>query len=103
MFGMSLPLLGILVGAFPTVQSPTIPLSKKLVPAIVVLLVMANIDLTDGDFYFFWGSAMVMNWIFQNDIPNRLVDSMMRSSQDAIETAANKVKEKIVQVGRVDD
>ena len=103
MFGSSLPLLGILVGTFSTLQSPAIPLTKKLVPAIIALLVMANIDWTDGDFYVFWGSAMVMNWIFQNDIPNRLVDSMMRSSQDAIEAAADKVKEKIVQVGRVDD
>ena len=99
MFGTSLPLLGILVGAFPTLQSPTIPLSKKPVPVIIVLLVMANIDWTDGSFYVFWSLAMMTNWIFQNDIPNRLVDSMMRSSQDVIETVGDKLNEKIVQVG----
>ena len=103
MFGSSLPLLGILVGAFSTLQSPTIPLTKKLAPAIIALLVMANIDWTDGSFYIFWGLAMMTNWIFQNDIPNRLVDRMMRSSQDAIEAVREKLNEKIVQVGESDE
>ena len=98
MFVYSLPLIGILVGAFPTLQSPTIPLSKKLVTAIIVLLVMANIDSKDGSFYILWGLAMMTNCIFRKDIPNRLVDRMMRSSQDAIETVGDILNEKIVQV-----
>ena len=98
MFGSTLHLLGILVGTFPALQSPTKPLTKKLVNAVIVLLVMANIDWTDGSFYIFWGLAIMTNWIFQNDIPNRLVDRMMKRSQEAIETVGDELKE---QIGKV--
>ena len=96
MSSSTFPLLGLLVGAFPTLQSPTIPLSKKLVPFVITILVLANVDWNDGSFIVFWGFAVTSNWIFQNDIPNRLVDRMMRKIKETIEAAGNKLEDKIV-------
>ena len=39
--------IGILSGAFPTLQSPIIPPKKKLVPAFFLFLVMAFLDWSD--------------------------------------------------------
>ena len=92
----TLPLLGLLVGAFPTIQSSTIPLSKKLVPVIMVILVMTTLDIMDLSFFVFWSSAVATNWIFQNDIPNRLVNKMMTTPQEIIEAAAKNLEDNIV-------
>ena len=92
----TLPLLGLLVGAFPTIQSSSIPLSKKLVPAIMVILIMTTVDILDLSFFVFWSSAVATNWISQNDIPNRLVNMIMTEPQEIIEAAAKNLEDNIV-------
>ena len=95
-FRMStLPLLGLLVGAFPTIQSSSIPLSKKLVPAVMVILIMTTVDIMDLGFFVFWSSAEATNWIFLNDIPNRLFNNMMRKIKEKIEAATGSIEDKI--------
>ena len=73
----NLVLIGILVGAFPTLQSPNIPLNRKVVPAIFSFLVLACLDWSDWGIILFLGSAVVTNWIYQRDILNYIVDNIM--------------------------
>ena len=65
------------MGAFPTLQSPNIPLNRKVVPAIFSFLVLAFLDWSDCGIILFLGSSVVTNWIYQRDIPNYIVDQMM--------------------------
>ena len=92
----TLPLLGLLVGAFPTIQSSSIPLSKKLVPAVMVILIMTTVDIMDLGFFVFWSCAVGTNWIFQNDIPNRLFNKMMTKPKEIIEAAAKNLEDNLV-------
>ena len=95
MFTSSFSLLGLLVGSFPTLQSPTIPLSKKLVPAGMVILIMTFLDIIDSSFFVFWSSAVATNWIFMNDVPNRVMDSIMGMIKNAIEALKYIIADKL--------
>ena len=66
------------MGTFPTLQSPVIPLSRKLVPAFFSFLVMAFLDWSDGSIILFLVTAMVTNWVYQKDVPNLVVDKMIQ-------------------------
>ena len=80
---MNFFLIGILVGTFPTLQSPVIPLNKKMVPAFVSFLVMALLDWSDGSIILFLGMAVMTNWVYQSDILNLVVDKMMQMMIEA--------------------
>ena len=75
---MNFFLIGILMGTFPTLQSPVIPLNKKMVPAFFSFLVMALLDWSDGSIILFLGMAVMTNWVYQRDILNMVVDKMMQ-------------------------
>ena len=75
---MNFFLLGILMGTFPTLQSPVIPLNKKMVPAFFSFLVIAFLDWSDGSIILFLGMAVMTNWVYQRDILNMAVDKMMQ-------------------------
>ena len=79
----NLPLIGILMGAFPTLQSPNIPLNRKVVPAIFSFAIMAFIDWSDGGILMFLCAAVITNWIYQRDIINFGVDKLMMILIDA--------------------
>ena len=80
---MNFFLIGILVGTFPTLQSPVIPLNKKMVPAFFSFLVMALLDWSDGSIILFLGMAVMTNWVYQSDILNLVVDKMMQMMIEA--------------------
>ena len=80
---MNFFLLGILMGTFPTLQSPVIPLNKKMVPAFFSFLVMALLDWSDGSIILFLGMAVMTNWVYQSDILNLVVDKMMQMMIEA--------------------
>ena len=91
-------LIGILVGTFPTLQSPVIPLNKKMVPAIFSFLVMAVMDWSDWGVILFLVSAVVINWIYQRDVLNWVVDKMMQmiiEAKDKTMLKMMKAKDKI--------
>ena len=71
-------LIGILMGTFPTLQSPVIPLNRKMVPAIFSFLIMAFLDWSDGCIILFLSTAVVINWVYQRDVPNLVVDKMIQ-------------------------
>ena len=73
---LNILLIGILMGTFPTLQSPVIPLNKKMVPAIFSFLVMAFLDWSDGSIIIFLGTAVVINWVYQRDVLNFLCYKM---------------------------
>ena len=77
MHNSNLLLIGILMGAFPTLQSPVIPLNRKLAPAFFSFLVMTFLDWSDGSIAMFLGIAVVTNWVYQRDILNMIVDNMV--------------------------
>ena len=39
--------LGILAGAFPTLNSPNIPLTNKVFPALIMMVIVATMDWKD--------------------------------------------------------
>ena len=80
MHNSNLLLFGILVGTFPTLQSPVIPLNRKLVPAFFSFLVMAFLDWSDGSILLFLGNAVIINWVYQRDVLNLIVDEMMQKT-----------------------
>ena len=90
----NLLLIGILMGAFPTLQSPVIPLNRKLVPALFSFLVMAFLDWSDGSIVMFLGTAVVTNWVYQRDILNMVVDKMVQM----MITAKNKITDMVPHV-----
>ena len=75
---LNILLIGILMGTFPTLQSPVIPLNKKMVPAFFSFLVMAFLDWSDGSIILFLGTAVIINWVYQRDVLNWIVDTMMQ-------------------------
>ena len=82
------------MGTFPTLQSPVIPLNKKLVPAFFSFLIMAFLDWSDGSIILFLVTAMVTNWVYQHDVPNLVVDKMI---QMIIKTK-NKITEALTDI-----
>ena len=95
---LNLLLIGVLMGTFPTLQSPVIPLSKKMVPAIFSFLIMAFLDWTDGSIIMFLFTAVVTNWVYQRDIPNWVVNNMMQKmikAKDMMMQKMIKAKAKI--------
>ena len=86
------------MGAFPTLQSPVIPLNKKMVPAFFSFLVMAFLDWSDGSIILFVGTAVIINWVYQRDVLNWVVDQMMQKmieAKDKMMQKMNKAKSKI--------
>ena len=93
-------LIGILMGTFPTLQSPVIPLNRKMVPAIFSFLIMAFLDWSDGCIILFLSTAVVINWVYQRDVLNLFVDKMMLMmvvSKDKMIQMMNNAKDKITQ------
>ena len=91
---LNILLIGILMGTFPTLQSPVIPLNRKLVPALFSFLVMAFLDWSDGSIVMFLGTAVVTNWVYQRDILNMVVDKMVQM----MITAKNKITDMVPHV-----
>ena len=82
------------MGAFPTLQSPVIPLNKKLAPAFFSFLIVAFLDWSDWSIALFLGIAVVTNWVYQRDILNKVVDKMV----EMMITAKNKIEDLVPHV-----
>ena len=88
---LNLVLIGILTGSFPTLQSPKIPLNRKMVPAFFSFLVMAFLDWSDGSIILFLGTAVMVNWVYQQDALNWVVDKMMQMMIEAHDNMMQKM------------
>merc|ERR1712212_1409109 len=88
---LNILLIGILMGTFPTLQSPVIPLNRKMVPAFFSFLVMAFLDWSDGSIILFLGTAVIINWVYQRDVLNWIVDTMMQNMIKAKDNMMQRV------------
>merc|ERR1712133_110232 len=66
-------LLSIILGILPSLDSG-IDIRRKVVPALILLLLLANIDWNEPELWFFVISTTTTHAIFFADVPNRVVN-----------------------------
>merc|ERR1712126_394112 len=66
-------LLAIILGILPSLDSG-IDIRRKVVPALILLLILANIDWKEAELWFFVISTITPHAIFFADVPNRVVN-----------------------------
>merc|ERR1712126_122358 len=66
-------LLAIILGILPSLDSG-IDIRRKVVPALILLLILANIDWKEAELWFFVISTITTHAIFFADVPNRVVN-----------------------------
>merc|ERR1712243_204683 len=74
-------LLAIILGILPSLDSG-IDIRRKVVPALILLLLLANIDWNEKDLWFFVISATTTHAVFFADVPNRVVTHMWNKVEE---------------------
>merc|ERR1711874_257468 len=72
---------GLVIGSFPSIFDKEAT-SKKLVPSLLVFIMIAYLDWTDDDTWWFMGATVTSHWIFKEDYPNKVVDAAFKAMKD---------------------